>query len=184
MSKAQNNIRRVALVGLMGALTVTLSVLEGMLPPLPILPPGAKLGLSNIVLLLAAWEWGFSLSIPLAVLKGLMVLLSRGATAGIMSLSAGLVSALVITLLFSFKRCPLGLAGISMVGALCHNATQLCCSRWLMGTPAVWGYAPVLLLLALPAGLLTGSLLRLLLPAVGSLLQKSAATPVERKNGS
>ena len=35
-----------------------------------------------------------------------------------------------------------------------------------MGTRAVWAYAPALLLFALPAGLLTGTVFRLLLSAL------------------
>ena len=38
----------VALTGLLAALALALSFLEGLLPPLPFLTPGAKLGLSNI----------------------------------------------------------------------------------------------------------------------------------------
>ena len=43
--------RRVAVTGLLAALALTLSLLEGMLPPVPVLPPGAKLGLSNLAVM-------------------------------------------------------------------------------------------------------------------------------------
>ena len=36
---------RVAFTGLLAALAIALSFLEGLLPPLPMMPPGAKLGL-------------------------------------------------------------------------------------------------------------------------------------------
>ena len=39
---------RVAFTALLAALALALSFLEGLLPPLPMMPPGAKLGLSNI----------------------------------------------------------------------------------------------------------------------------------------
>ena len=45
---------RVAFTGLLAALALSFSFLEGLIPPIPVLPPGAKLGLSNIVVLYAA----------------------------------------------------------------------------------------------------------------------------------
>ena len=51
--------RRVAVTGLLGALALALSFLEGLLPPVPVLPPGAKLGLSNIAVLYAVQCLGF-----------------------------------------------------------------------------------------------------------------------------
>ena len=45
---------RVALTGLLAALALALSFLEGLLQPLPMMPPGAKLGLSNIASMYAA----------------------------------------------------------------------------------------------------------------------------------
>lgn len=166
MQGALSTAKRVALFGILGALTIALSLLEGLLPPLPSLPPGAKLGLANIIVLLAACQAGLPSALLLTLLKGAAVFLSRGATACFMSLSGGVLSTLIVCLLFSLPKRPFGLAGISVAGAICHNLGQLLCSRVLMGTPAVWAYAPALLLLALPAGLLTGTVFRLLLPVL------------------
>lgn len=49
---------RVAFTGLLAALALSFSFLEGLIPPIPVLPPGAKLGLSNIVVLYAAGSLG------------------------------------------------------------------------------------------------------------------------------
>ena len=46
--------RDVAWVGVMASLAIALSFLESLLPQMPFLPPGAKLGLSNLVVLYAA----------------------------------------------------------------------------------------------------------------------------------
>ena len=166
MQEALSTAKRVALFGILGALTIALSLLEGLLPPLPSLPPGAKLGLANIIVLLAACQAGLPSALLLTLLKGAAVFLSRGATACFMSLSGGILSTLIVCLLFSLPKRPFGLAGISVAGAICHNLGQLLCSRVLMGTPAVWAYTPALLLFALPAGLLTGTVFRLLLPVL------------------
>lgn len=169
MQNRPNTAKKVALFGILGALTMVLSFLEGLLPPLPFLPPGAKLGLANIMVLLSAFQFGLSGAWPLALLKGLAVFLSRGTTAAVMSLSGGLISAWIVSLLFFLPSRPFGLVGVSILGAVCHNLGQLVCSRVLMGTPAVWSYAPALLMFALPAGVLTGTVFRLLLPVLRRL---------------
>ena len=42
---------RVAFTGLLAALAIALSFLEGLLPPLPMMPPGAKLGFVSSVIM-------------------------------------------------------------------------------------------------------------------------------------
>ena len=146
-----------ALSGLLAALALTLSMLEGMLPPLPGMPPGAKLGLSNIVMMYAAGTLGLAL----AVIKGGFALLTRGVTAGAMSLSGGLLSTLCAWALLKRTRASLSLTGVC--GALAHNAGQLFIALMLTG-PAVAAYAPVLAAASVPSGLLTGTALKLSLP--------------------
>ena len=46
-------VKRFALMGLLFALAMALSFLESLLPALPMLPPGIRLGLSNIVTMYA-----------------------------------------------------------------------------------------------------------------------------------
>ena len=150
-----------ALSGLLAALALTLSMLEGMLPPLPGMPPGAKLGLSNIVMMYAAGTLGLPLALALAVIKGGFALLTRGVTAGAMSLSGGLLSTLCAWALLKRTRASLYLTGVC--GALAHNAGQLFIALMLTG-PAVAAYAPVLAAASVPSGLLTGTALKLSLP--------------------
>ena len=58
---AQNRnckVKRLALMGLLFALAMALSFLESLLPALPMLPPGIRLGLSNIVTMYALFVLG------------------------------------------------------------------------------------------------------------------------------
>ena len=68
----------VAFTGILAALALALSFLEGLLPPLPMMPPGAKLGLSNIATMYAAGSLGLPSALFLAVFKGLFSLMTRG----------------------------------------------------------------------------------------------------------
>lgn len=152
---------RVAFTGLLAALALSFSFLEGLIPPIPALPPGAKLGLSNIVVLYAAGSLGLPAALFLACLKGGFALLTRGVTAGLLSISGGVLSALVMWLLLQKTRASLSLVGVC--GALSHNAAQLC-AAWLLTSAAVVFYLPFLVLFGVLTGLLTGLVLKLTLP--------------------
>ena len=157
---------RVALSGLLGALALALSFLEGLLPPLPMLPPGAKLGLSNIAVMYAAGSLGLPTALFLAVFKGLFALFTRGAVAGVMSLSGGLLSTFVMWLLLKKAHASLGVVGVG--GALSHNGAQLCAAYFLTSTSVVF-YVPFLLLFGVLTGLLTGLVLKVTLPPLERL---------------
>ena len=80
---------RIALIGLLGALALVLGILENLLPPLPGMPPGAKAGLSNLVTMFAAGAIGLPAALFIAAIKGLFACLTRGVSAGLMSLCGG-----------------------------------------------------------------------------------------------
>ena len=160
--------RRVALMGILAALALTLSALEGWLPPLPFLPPGAKAGFSHIIVMFAAQTLGGPYALVLAVIKALFALLTRGGVAGAMSLFGGLGATLVMWLCVR-RHASLILTG--MLGAIAHNSLQLVVAMVLTETPLLVGYLPALLLFALCAGTVTGVLLKLLYPALDNLVR-------------
>ena len=151
---------RVAFTGLLAALAIALSFLEGLLPPLPLLPPGAKLGLSNLATMCAAQCLGLPSALFLAVFKGLFALFIRGGMAGLMSLSGGVISTVVMWLLLKKANASLGVVGVC--GALAHNAAQLCAAYFLTSTSVLF-YVPFLLVFGVLTGLLTGLVLKLTL---------------------
>ena len=157
--------RRVALMGLLFALSVVLSFLEGTLTPLLGLPPGVKLGLANVVVMYALFFLGRGSAFTLVLLKSFFVLLTRGAMAGALSLGGGLLS-LVLCL---FRSSP-SVFILSVCGAITHNFGQLLVINLLM-TQSVYTlyYAPVLLLSGLGMGALTSVGLKALLPALEKL---------------
>lgn len=158
--------RSVALTGVLGALALALSFLEGMLPPLPGTPPGFKLGLSNLVTMFAAGSLGLPAALFLTLLKAGFAALSRGLYGGMMSLCGGLVSTLLVWVLL--WRTKITLLPLGICGALAHNAGQLLCSR-ILTSSAVFFYIPMLLLLGILTGALTGTLLRIVMPALNRL---------------
>lgn len=157
---------KTAFTGMLAALALALSVLEGLLPPLPMMPPGARLGLSNIVTMYAAGSVGLPCALLLALLKGGFAFLTRGITPGIMSLTGGLLSALCMWLLFSRTKASLAIVGVC--GALAHNGAQLFIAYALTGA-AVAFYIPFLIIFGALTGLLTGTVLKLTIPPLTAL---------------
>ena len=148
------SVNQITRLALLAALALALSALEGIFTPA--LPPGAKAGLSNIVVMLAASSMGLPSALALAIVKALYALLMRGALAFFMSLAGGVASALVLYLLFRLPE-RFGTLDIGMAGAAVHNAMQGAVALIVLGK-AVLGYLPLLLVLSLPAGLITGAL--------------------------
>ena len=159
----RSKAKQIAICGLLGALALVLSALEGMLPPLPGLPPGARPGLSNIVTMFAAGTLGLPSALCIALIKGVFAFLTRGVTAGLMSLCGGLCSTFMMWLVW--KKTKFSLLFTGVCGALAHNAAQLGVSLALTGMAALF-YTPQMLLMSVVTGLVSGLVLRLILPAL------------------
>ena len=166
--RKESKAHHVALSGLLFALAMALSFLEGSLV-IPGLLPGMKLGLANIVVMYALFFMGARQALILDVLKALFVFLVSGATAGFLSLCGGLLSLLVMWLLYD--HCPVRPTWfiLSVCGALAHNIGQLLGASVILSTAISLYYAPVMLVLGLVMGMLTSVTLRALLPALGRL---------------
>ncbi len=166
--RKESKAHHVALSGLLFALAMALSFLEGSLV-IPGLLPGMKLGLANIVVMYALFFMGARQALILDVLKALFVFLVSGATAGFLSLCGGLLSLLVMWLLY--YHCPVRPTWfiLSVCGALAHNIGQLLGASVILSTAISLYYAPVMLVLGLVMGMLTSVTLRALLPALGRL---------------
>lgn len=163
---------KIALVAILCGLALCLGFLESLIPPIPLLPPGAKLGFSNVITMFAAGSLGLHSALLIAALKGGFAFITRGATAGIMSLSGGVLSAAAMYILMKYARKALGLIGISVICALCHNAGQLFAAIFITDTASIVYYAPALALFGIATGTVTGIILRAVIPALEKIKNK------------
>lgn len=161
MSKA----RYITNLAMLFAVALVLSFMEGLLPPLPYLPPGFKLGLSNIATMYALFFMGKSRAFIIAVLKACFVFATRGATSGILSLSGGVVSICVMVLLTAVFRDKISYLLLSIFGAIFHNLGQLAVLTLIMFNGYALWYTPILLVAGVIMGSVTGSLLKVVMPA-------------------
>ena len=153
--------RETAWAGMLFALAIALSYLESLVTPLLGLMPALKLGLSNIVVMYALLFLRTRTAWLLVVLKALFAFLTRGATAGFLSLCGGVLS-LAVMLLLLHLPCKTSGYIFCTCGALAHNIGQLAGAAVLISSAMALGYAPVLLVAGLVVGgissLVTGAL--------------------------
>ena len=159
------NLTRTALVA---AVALVLSALEMLIPDIPFMLPGIKLGLSNIAVMFALSCLSLPSALFIVLTKALFALLMRGFTSFIMSLSGGILSSLCMFLVLSIKKPMFGYLGIAVSGAFFHNFGQLL-AAFLITDRTVFSYIPVLSLSALAAGTVTALVLYLVFP----MIQKS-----------
>lgn len=162
----KKHIFTLALSGILCAEAIALSFIEGLLPAIPFLPPGAKPGLSNIVTMFAASCIGLPEALLITLIKSLFVFVTRGAVAAAMSFSGGLLSTLAMYFLFRYAKNIFGIAGISVIGAFCHNAGQLITSVIISGSSKTLYYAPFLAGFSVVTGILTGVIFKAVYPAL------------------
>ena len=167
MHRNYDRTKQVALSGLLFALAMALSFIEGSIT-FPCLLPGMKLGLSNVVVMYALFFMNVRQALILDLLKAVFVFLVSGPTAGFLSLCGGLLSLLVMWGLYSLPARPTWFI-LSVSGALAHNMGQLAGACFVVGTALTLYYAPVLLVMGLVMGAVTSMTLRAILPALGKL---------------
>lgn len=168
--------QKVARLGLLLAMAVGLQVFEGQLPSLPI--PGAKLGLANLVSLLIILLWGWREAMLVVVTRQFLGSLATGtflSTSFFFGLAGGVTSVVTMSLAASSHKARLSPIGISLIGAITHNCTQLLVAWAITSVPAILGYLPFLLWFSLPAGALVGALAQLLWPRLAHLNQVAQA---------
>ena len=161
--------REVAWTGMLFALAIALSFLESAITPLLGLMPAMKLGLSNLVVTYALLFLNARTAAELVLLKALFALLTRGPTAGFLSLCGGVLSFLVLWRLLHLPASP-GELIFTVSGALAHNIGQLLGASVLLSSAMALGYAPVLLV----AGLCVGALSCVLSKALFAAMPKNA----------
>ena len=159
--------RETAWTGMLFALAIALSYLESLVSPLLGLMPAIKLGLSNIVVMYALLFLRTRTALLLVVLKALFAFLTRGATAGFLSLCGGALSLGVMLVLLQL---PVSRYIFCAGSALAHNLGQLAGAAVLLSSAMALGYAPVLL----AAGLIVGGISCTLSRALFAALPKQA----------
>lgn len=167
MKKGKNIALRTSIDGILAAVTLVLSFLESMIPDIALLPPGAKLGLSNIAIMFAVLAVGIGDGLVLVLIKSGFVFLTRGISSAFMSVSGGLLSflALAIIVVISKKTDKqFSYTTVSVICAVIHNTGQTAAASIYMQTDLITAYLPLLIVLGIFSGAVTGVILKTVMP--------------------
>jgi len=151
-----NKIHRYIFLSLLTAAALILSIIEGMMP-LPYIAPGAKLGLSNIVILSTVVVFGFKDALLVVIIRSiLLMLVATNPITFIYSIASGIVSTIVMSLACKYLSNIFSLIGISVLGAMAHNTTQVRVAGILFTTVNLYYYLPILSLVSIFTGCFVG----------------------------
>ncbi len=148
--------KKVALCAVLVALALALSYAERFFPLQLLIPlPGIKLGLANVVSLIALFLLESRAALGVVTLRCILGAMFGGGITGLLfSLTGALLSFGVMQ---AAKRIPcFSIYGVSILGAAAHNIGQIAAAMLLMQTVTIASYLPYLLLVALFTGFATG----------------------------
>lgn len=146
--------KKIATYGVMAALAMILSYVEMQLPAFVAIP-GVKMGLTNIVVIVALYKMGNKSAIFINIVRIIAVSLLFGTLMSFaFSFAGGMLSTLVMILLK--KTDKFSTVGVSVAGGVTHNIGQILAAMLLLNTKAIIWYLPVLWLSGILSGLLIG----------------------------
>ena len=165
----KTDTKRLVTLAMLVSVAMILSYIESLLPPLAAIP-GVKLGLSNVATLFALLTLGPLAAISVSLVRVfLSALLFGNAMALIFSLFGAALS-LIVMILFSRLKI-FSPVGISILGAVAHNAGQIIAAMIVLKTSAIVYYLAPLVVSGTLAGVVIGILAGLLSKRLESILK-------------
>ncbi|MGO5052254.1 Gx transporter family protein [Lachnospiraceae bacterium LCP25S3_G4] len=147
---------KVAYFGVFVSLALILSYVETLIP-IQFAIPGVKLGLANLIVVIALYKMGtkeaFILSVVRVVLAGFLF----GNLFSIIYSLAGCALSLFIMVILKRKN-GFSILGISIAGGVFHNVGQLLVAMFVVESFSISYYFPVLLVAGTITGLVIGIL--------------------------
>lgn len=150
------NNRKLIYLSLLSAMGIVLGLFESMIP-LPVAIPGARLGLSNMVVLVTIVSIGYKEGFIVSIFKTVLLALVTGAVSSFFfSFAGAILSTIAMVLSHKFLRKYLSLIGISEIGSFFHNLGQVLVASFIMKTTAIFAYLPILVILGIFTGFFVG----------------------------
>ena len=168
----RRRLRRLTLDAMLVALALVLALVERWIPLELLVPvPGIKLGLANIVTLVALMRLRVLDAVAILLVRVAIMSAITGVTTMFFSLGGGVLALLLMWLLSFLEGRRLSVIGMSMAGAAAHNLGQVGVASLVLGEPLLLvTYLPPLLITGLLTGVLTGA-------AAGPVIRNLARLP-------
>ncbi len=168
MSKELIDTKKITFLSLMVGYSLILYIIEGFIPnPMIAVFPGAKLGLSNIITLVALMTFGFKDTFIILTVRIILSTIFTGPISYLMFSIGGGYLSLILMYLFN-KIKGFSIIGISIIGAIGHNIGQLIVASIIVKNIAMTTYLPFMLITSLVTGIFVGIVSKFTTPYVKS----------------
>ncbi len=159
------NTKKISYLGLLIALAFVLSYVEALLP-ISIGIPGVKIGLANLVVMVALYTIGSKNAFMLSVVRVLLVSLTFGNFAMMLYSMAGALLSFVV--MFVARRSKkFSITGVSVLGGVFHNVGQIIVAIFVLETSKLVYYLPVLIIVGTITGMVIGLVAGMIIKRIG-----------------
>ncbi|QLY79270.1 Gx transporter family protein [Clostridium intestinale] len=144
-------------MSLLVAQALVLHIFENMIP-VPFVTPGAKLGLANLITVIALYTLDKKRDVfYIIILRLALATMFGGNLSSFMySFSGALLSFLIMIIVKKIGTDKVSIIGVSCTGAVFHNVGQLLIASWIVKNIGVMLYLPVLSLVGILTGFFIG----------------------------
>lgn len=155
MKSNQTKIKKITFLGLSASLALLLSYVEFLIPPLFAAVPGIKLGLPNIVIIFALYQYGLGSAAAVSFVR---LVISSMLFGNVMTFAYSLAGAtLSLAIMALLKKLDFfSTVGVSITGGVSHNLGQILVALLLLDTPQIAYYMIVLTVTGIISGAFIG----------------------------
>ncbi|MDO4670405.1 MAG: Gx transporter family protein [Aerococcus sp.] len=149
--------QRLVYAAILAAQAIVIGYFEAFLPSPAAFAPGAKLGLANLMTVVALFSLPPMYSFVIVFLRVFATALMFGTFSTFLySIMGGLFSLVAMLAIKQLGPKRVSLIGISTVGGFMHNLGQLTVAAMIAQSPAIYNYLPILTLAGVTAGFFIG----------------------------
>ncbi|HHT98278.1 MAG TPA: Gx transporter family protein [Clostridiales bacterium] len=148
--------KKIAIYGVLIALAFIFSYIETLIPmPTSGIAPGIKIGLANMVVMVALYKMGNKEAFTLSIIRVILFSFVFGNLFSLLySLSGGILSC--IFMIMAKKTNRLSSIGVSVIGGVVHNIGQILMAMIIVESTKIIFYLPILLISGVISGVTIG----------------------------
>lgn len=152
-----NKTTKMILIAIMLSISLVMYYIESMLPPINVMAPGAKIGLSNIINLTCLFVFGFQEAFLILFMR---IFLSSafygGMSTFLYSMIGGIFSIVSMYILKKINFKSVSIVGISVIGSLFFNIGQLVVASIILENKRIFYYLPYMSIISVVTGIFVG----------------------------
>lgn len=148
---------RIVFIGLLVSQALALYTIESMIP-VPFIAPGAKLGLTNLITVIALYTLESKRDVLIIIILRLLLstMFSGNLSTFMYSATGALLSYCVMVIIKAIGKDKISIIGISASGAFFHNVGQLIVASAILNNIAIMLYLPILSIAGIGTGIFIG----------------------------